>query len=106
MWSSTLIPFDREGLLRFAFLYFPAHIDAFSPGPQGEILNLFYAAFRPLFRLDLPSPPGISSEAVSYAGQPLTNKARSRNVEGMVNRALDAVCELIRKDQQAGDESP
>jgi len=36
----------------------------------------------------------------------LTNKARSRNVEGMVNRALDAVCELIRKDQQAGDESP
>jgi hypothetical protein len=37
----------------------------------------------------------IPSEAVSYGGNPLTNKARSGNVEGMVNQALYAVCELI-----------
>jgi hypothetical protein len=58
---------------------------------KGRILIPFYAAFRPLFRLALASPPGIPSEAVSYGGNPLTNKARSRNVEGMVNRALDVV---------------
>jgi hypothetical protein len=77
---------------------------------RGRILIPFYATFRPLFRLGGRWSASIPSEAVSYSGNPLTNKARSRNVEGMVNRALDAVCELIgfslRQDQQAGDESP
>jgi hypothetical protein len=37
----------------------------------------------------------IPFEAVSYGGNPLMNKERSRNVEAMVNQAPDAVCELI-----------
>ena len=43
---------------------------------RGQILNPFSAAFRPLFRLDLASPPGIPSEANQRAlDMPLIDSA-------------------------------
>jgi hypothetical protein len=59
---------------------------------RGRISTHLLAAFRPLFRLDLPSPPGIPSEA----NQRVLNGIHSRTVDerqsdfSIVHEATDA----------------